>query len=483
MVTSVPHIDGALKRMGAASSWSAAVLAIGIALVPDAGLAQLQRPKAFIGARLIDGRGGPPVENATIVVRDGVITAVGTASEVVVPDDSRIFGLAGKTVMPGLIDAHVHIGLSGGGAVDAREYKAIAATKNLRSYIVFGVTTVFDLGGNPFIVGLKEVLASERMIGPRLFGVKNAITSPESHPLGLLKDLRLDKLLGAAHPTVQTVERARYWIDRLAAERVDAIKIFHTRSEPGTARLAANGNRFEAPVLKALVAAAHRKKLRAFVHVAVPDEAREAVLAGADVIAGAIGRSEAGADETFRLMAERGAAYIPTLAQIEAIHAGPADARELEKFRGRVWSVVLDGIVNPNGVVQKRRLAKGVAAASRRHFEIARANLKRAVAAGVRIAMGTGAGNPGVMHGASAPREMELMTQSGMSPMQAIVAATANAAEIIGQGSKLGTIEPDKLADMIVVSGDPLTDISAIRGIELVVRGGYAFDPAGIRID
>ena len=471
-------------RMAATLSWGAVLLAIGAALVPDAGLAQSQRPKAFIGARLIDGRGGPPVENATIVVRDGVITAVGSASEVEVPGDARVLGLAGKTMMPGLIDAHVHMGLSGGGAVDPREYKAIAATKNLRSHIVFGVTTVFDLGGNPFIEGLKEALATERMIGPRLFGVKNAITSPGSHPLGLLRDLRLDTLLGAAHPTVQTVERARYWVARLASERVDAIKIFHTRSEfPGTSRLAANGKRFDTRVLKALVAAAHRKKLRAFVHVAVPDEAREAVLAGADVIAGAIGRGEAGAEATFRMMAERGTAYIPTLAQIEAIYAGPTDAAALAKLRGRVWSVVLDSIVNPDGVVQKRRLAKGVTAASRRHFKIARANLKRAVAAGVRIAMGTGAGNPGVMHGASAPREIELMTRSGMTPMQAIVAATANGAEIIGQASKLGTIEPGKLADMIVIAGDPLTDISAIRGIELVVRGGYAFNPAGIRID
>ncbi len=465
-------------------SWGAAVFALGVALAPHFSLAQSQRPTAFIGARLIDGRGGPPVENATVVVRDGVITAVGTAISVKIPDDARVIGLAGKTMMPGLIDAHVHLGLSGGGAVDAREYKAVAATNNLRSHLKFGVTTVFDLGGNPFIEGLKEALAAERLIGPRLFGVKNAITSPGSHPLGLLRDLRLDKLLGAAHPTVQTVERARYWIEKLASERVDAIKIFHTRSEfPGTARLAANGERFEPRVLKALVAAAHRKKLRAFIHVAVLNEAREAVLAGADVIAGAIGRSEAGAEATFRMMAERGVTYIPTLAQIEAIHAGPADAKALAKLRGRVWSVVLDSIANPKGVVQLRRRAAGMIAASRRHLEIARANLKRAVAAGVRIAMGTGAGNPGVMHGANAPREIELMTRSGMTPMQAIVAATANAAEIIGQASTLGTIEPNKLADMIVVKGDPLADVSAIRELALVVRGGYAFDPAGIKID
>ncbi len=135
-------------------SWGAAVLAFGVALAPHFSLAQSQRPTAFIGARLIDGRGGPPVENATVVVRDGVITAVGPAGDVEVPDDARVFGLAGKTLMPGLIDAHVHMSLSGGGAVDAREFKAVAATKNLRSHLKFGVTTVFDLGGYPFIEGL-----------------------------------------------------------------------------------------------------------------------------------------------------------------------------------------------------------------------------------------------------------------------------------------------------------------------------------------
>ncbi len=471
-------------RIAVTGAWGVAALGLAIALAPDAASAQSLRPTALVGARLIDGRGGKPIENAAVVVRDGVIVALGAASDVKIPNDARVIRLAGKTVMPGLIDAHVHIGLSGGGAVDDREVKAVAATKNLRSHLKFGVTTAFDLGGNPFLEGLKEALAAERLVGPRLFGVKYAITSPGSHPLGLLKDLGLDKLLAAAHPTVKTIGHARFQIARIASERVDAIKIFHTRSEfPGTARLQANGARFELPVLKALIAAAHAKKLKAFVHVAVPNEAREAVLAGADVIAGAIGRSEAGAEATFALMAKHGVAYIPTLAQIEAVHAGPVEAQALAKLRGRVWSVVLDSIANPDGVVRKRRARADLMAASRRHFAIARANLRRAVAAGVRIAMGTGSGNPGVMHGATAPRELELMVGAGMTPMQAIVAATATAAEIIGQASRLGTLEPGKLADMIVVAGDPAADISAIRHIALVVRGGYVIDPAAIRID
>ena len=97
--------------------------------------------------------------------------------------------------------------------------------------------------------------------------------------------------------------------------------------------------------------------------------------------------------------------------------------------------------------------------------------------------MGTGAGIPGVIHGASALRELELMTRTGMTPMQAIVASTANAAEVIGQSSMLGTIEQNKLADMIILRGNPLSNHSAFGRIELVVRGGYAFDPAGLRIE
>ena len=465
-------------------SWGAAVFAAVITISPCLGLAQSPRATVFIGARLIDGRGGPPIENASVVVRDGIITKVGKENDVEIPNDARVVRLAGKTLMPGLIDAHVYIALSGGSAVDDREFKAIAATQNLRSYLKFGVTTVFDLGGNPFIEGLKEALASERMIGPRLFGVKNAITSPGSYPLELLKELKLDKLLGAAHPTVQTVGRARYWVERLASEQVDAIKIFHTRTKFfGAARLTATGAKFEPRILRALVGAAHRNKLRAFVHVAVPSEAREAVLAGADVIVGAIGSSEAGAEATFRLMAARGVSYIPSLTQIEVFHTGSPGKIALAKLRNRVWSVVLDSIASPNGVVMKRRLTTGVSAASRRYFQTVRSNFKRAVAAGVRIAMGTGAGTPGVMPGASAPRELELMTRTGMTPMQAIVASTANAAEVIGQSSMLGTIEQNKLADMIVLRGNPLSNDSAFGRIELVVRGGYAFDPAGLRIE
>jgi imidazolonepropionase-like amidohydrolase len=464
--------------------WTAAALAIIVALASSSAWGQSQRPTALIGARLIDGRGGPAIENAAVVFLDGVIVAAGASKNVEIPADARVFRLSGKTVLPGLIDTHVHIAASGGGGVDDREFKAVAATQNLRSHLKFGVTTVFDLGGNPFIAGLKESLATERTIGPRLFGVKYAIISPGAHPLGLLRDQRLDKLLAATYPTARTVERAWYWATRAAADRADAVKIFHTRWEfPGTARLKAGAARFEPKVLKALVAAAHHHKLKAFVHVAVPKEAREATMAGADVIASAIGLSESGAEATFKLMAARGTAYIPTLAQIEVIHAGPVESWMLAGLRGRVWSVVLDSIADADGPVRKRRLAKDVMAASRRHLEIARANLRRAVAAGVKIAMGTGAGNPGVMHGWSAPRELELMTTAGMTPMQAIVAATRNAAEIIGQGAKLGTIEPGKFADMIVVAGDPSTSISAIRKVELVVRGGYAFNPAGIRID
>jgi imidazolonepropionase-like amidohydrolase len=185
----------------------------------------------------------------------------------------------------------------------------------------------------------------------------------------------------------------------------------------------------------------------------------------------------------FRLMAQRGTWYIPTLATFEAIYALQANPFVLDELRGKVWDVILDSITKPNSVARARMRTPALVAHARRSLEISMANLRRAHRAGVRIAMGTDAGNAGTMHGASAPREMELMVESGMSPMDVIVSATRGAAEAIGQGARLGTLEPGKLADLIIVAADPSRDIGAIRQVELVVKGGRVIEPRTIRFE
>lgn len=445
---------------------------------------QAQDKIAFVGGTLIDGRGTPPIQNATVVVEGNRITAAGPANKVSVPAGARQIRIKGKTILPGLIDTHMHIGGSGGGSVDPREFTPKAAANNFKAYLKFGVTTVFDIAGNPFIEQQKEALASNNLLGPRLFGVKYGITRPGSHPIGLLKEYKLMKLLGSVYPQITTIAEAKAAVAKAAADQTDGIKIFHSRSEfPGTSRYDADKEKFSAAILKTLVDEAHRRGLRVFAHISWPSEAREVVEAGVDVLAHNISMAETDAAAVYALMAERGTMLIPTLAQSEANFALMVDPFLLEKLRGKVWGVILDSIANPKSVVRARMNKPGYVDDARRSLKISMANLRRAVRAGVKIAMGTDAGNAGAIHGALVPREMELMVASGMTPMQVITAATKNAAEAIGQEKQLGTIEPGKLADLLVIDGDPLRDISAVRKVSLVVKAGKVFEPGAIKFE
>ena len=188
--------------------------------------------------------------------------------------------------------------------------------------------------------------------------------------------------------------------------------------------------------------------------------------------------AETGAEEVYQSMAQRNAVLIPTLAQAEANYALMIDPYALEKLRGRVWEVILDSIANPQSVTRARLNNRAYVADVRRSLEISMNNLRRAVRAGVKIAMGTNSGNAGAIHGALVSRELELMVASGMTPMEAIVAATRNAAEVIGKGETLGTLEAGKLADLVVIDSNPLRDIGAMHEVSLVVRGGQVIDPA-----
>jgi imidazolonepropionase-like amidohydrolase len=446
--------------------------------------AAAQQVLAIIGGTIIDGRGGPPIPDSTLVIEGATIKAIGPAARIDIPAGARVIRADGKFVLPGLIDAHMHIGGSGGGSADPREFTPEAAANNFKSYLIFGVTTVFDIAGNPFLDQQKSALAAGQIVGPRLFGTKYGITAPGSHPMGLLREYRLTNLLGSVYPEIDNVEAARDVVRKIAADKTDGLKVFHSRAEfPGTARVDADKEKLRLNVLKALVEEAHANGLRVFAHIAFPSEAREAVEAGVDVLAHSISLSETGTEEVFQSMAARGSIYIPTLAQFEAIYALMERPFLLEELRGKVWDVVLDSMTMPNSVVRARLGMAGLISHARRSLDISSANLRRAVRAGVKVAMGTDSGNAGTMHGATAPRELELMVAAGMTPMDAIVSATAHAAEAIGLARELGTLEPGKLADAIVVDGDVLRDISAIRKIELVVSRGRAIAPGEIKFD
>ncbi|MFT5132935.1 MAG: imidazolonepropionase-like amidohydrolase, partial [Gammaproteobacteria bacterium] len=283
--------------------------------------------------------------------------------------------------------------------------------------------------------------------------------------------------LGPYYFQVDSVGDARKAVRQIVKSKTDGIKIFHSRAESGTTRVDADRNKLQPDILKAVIDAAHAQGQKVYAHISYPSEAKEFVEAGGNVVVHSIHMAETGADEVLKLMAARDVVYIPTLSVFEGNYIVNPDLFFMSRLRGKVWDVFLDSITDEKSVVLSRQLIPGLGHDAKRSLDISMANLRTAVKAGVKITLGSDAGNAGMLHGATVMRELQLMHQAGMTPMQIIVAATKNGAEVIGQGKTLGTLEAGKLADIIVVKGNPLTDISDIGNVEWLVKNGKLLDP------
>ena len=391
-------------------------------------------------AHVIAGTGGAALKDATIVIDGSVIQAV--APDALVPNEAHVLDLRGLSVLPGLIDAHVHLG---GFVVDdpdwqftfrsalpffvdfARDFKRrrMLALEN-------GVTTVRSAGDNhPQILGLRDRVDAGRRVGPRIIAVGPIFTAPGGHPAGTIyKSNRY--VVEHATRQVDDPDEAREEVQRLASDGVDQIKTVYGGANPFDVDHPVP--KLQLRVLHALVDEAHRCGLPAMVHVGAAQDAIEAVSAGVDslehgILPGA-DSSECPA-ELPAAMSDRGTFFVPTLAA--------------------AWAM-------------------------KRTFPDALGNTMRWVAkmhrAGVCIALGTDAGAPGVVIGRAAHRELELLVDSGLTPKEAIAAGTCNAAGVIRRADLLGTIEPGKQADLIAVAGDPLKDIRMTREIRLALKGG-----------
>jgi len=391
-------------------------------------------------ARLIDGTGGSPVDDATIVSDGSRVIAAGPDANY--PSDAQVLDVRGLTVMPGLIDVHVHFG---GFVVDDPDWQFtywsifpffLDYTRGFRKRrdlaIRNGVTTVRSAGDNhPHILRLRDRIDAGNLIGPRIAASGPIFTAPGGHPAGTIyKNNRY--VVEHATRQVDAADAARAEVLRLASDGVDQIKAVYGDVNPFD--LEHPVPKLEQHVLQALVDEAHHQGLPAMVHVGKPEDAIEAVAAGADSIEHGILPGASSAEcppELIVSMRNRGTFFVPTLTAAWAMK--------------RVY---------PDALKHAMRW------------------VRQMHQAGVRIALGTDAGAPGVVIGKAVHRELELLVESGLTPMEAIVAGTRDAANAIRRADDLGAIEPGKLADLIAVAGNPLTDISASREIQLVIKDG-----------
>jgi enamidase len=295
-----------------------------------------------------------------------------------------------------------------------------------------GVTTIRSAGDHyPHIIKLRDKIAAGKLVGPRIFAPGPTITAPGGHPAGTIyKGNRY--IIENATRQIAEVSSAREEVRRLVGGGVDCIKAIYSDINPMD--ITHKVPRLSLDVLEALADEAHQHNLRLMVHTGSPKETMDAIKAGADSIEHGIlpgGDSTEFEDDLVKMMLDKGTFFVPTL----AIAWANKDAYP-DLFAGL------------------------------------KTTLRKLHDAGVNMAAGTDSGTPGVVIGKGLHKELELMVEAGISPMEAITAGTRNAADNLGKANELGTIEPRKLADIIAVSGDPLKDIRDTREIKLVIKDG-----------
>ena len=386
---------------------------------------------AFTGATLIDGTDRAPIANATLVVRDGRVLAAGPSARVTIPAGAARVSLAGKVIMPGIINSHGHA----------------SSASDLATYAAYGVTTLYSLGGEP-----ADVFAARE--AQRNAQRTNTALSP------------LVARVFVAGPvlTPTTPDDARTQVAGVAAQQVDIAKI---RVDDNLGL----GPKMTPDVYRAVITEAHARGLRLAAHLYYFADAVDLLNSGADFMAHSV-RDVPVNDAFATSLREKNVCYSPTLMRevstfvYESTPAFFADSLFLA-HANTAWIATLQ---QPARMEATRTNA--AAQQYKKQLPLAMKNLKVLSDAGVRIAMGTDTGPMGRFQGYFELMELEMMVEAGMTPRAVLASATRDAARCMRIDRELGTLEPGKWADFVVLNANPLASISNVRKQHSVWIGG-----------
>jgi len=400
------------------------------------------------GGQLIDGTGGEPIADGVVVIENDTITAVGAAGDVAIPEGAEIIDAAGRTVMPGLMDAHLHfLGLRDTNQalwlLGGSEVRAIRGVMDAWRVLDAGFTTVREIGGMNGIF-LKRAITEGSIVGPRILAAGKVISQTAGHgdwhfvPKEWSDSILLSRLAdGVAEVRKAAREQLR--------EGADFLKIMTTggvmseKDKPTACQ-------YSMEEIRAFVEEARNADVKTATHAQGTQGIKNALIAGVDSIEHGFYLD----DDCLELMVRQGSSMVPTFAILDMIVT-----------KGREMGVM---------EVSVRKGEEAQAA----HFE----SFKRAYAAGVNCGLGSDyLSDPMSPHGNSARELTIYVNKVGLSPMEAIVCATRNNARVLGIEDVTGTLEAGKQADLLVVDGDPLADISLLEdktNITHVFKGGAA---------
>lgn len=405
--------------------------------------AQQSQPNASLvlkSARLLDVRKGVYIDNGALWIEGNRIKEVGRASDIQghAPKGARVIDLGRATVLPGLIDCHTHImarfepGPNGyllGLATKSQAYRALEGAYNARITLEAGYTTIRDVeneGSDYADVALRDAISQGLAEGPRMQVATRAIAAVgQYNPFGVSPDL-------TNFPTgaqmVSGVEEARRAAREQIGHGADLLKVYADWNHPT----------LTVDEIRVVVEEAHKQKIKVAAHATTPEGIKNAVVAGVDSI-------EHGHQidrEDIELMKEKGTFLVPTVGVIDA---------SIERHKNEVMSL--------ETIQRMDQFLKGI-----------QDEIQMALTLGVKMAAGFDAGGPGGQ--SKNASELLALTRRGLTPLQAIQCATIHASELMDWQDKVGALEPDHYADVIAVTGDPLTDITELQRVKFVMKDG-----------
>ena len=410
--------------------------------------------KAIIGAVLIDGTGGPPISNSVVIVAGTRIRAIGNRANMPIPAGVEKINGAGKFLVPGLIDLHVHLGTRAGAEYKNVEYTRQRVEENLNTYLYFGVTAVRSMGTDrQAAFDVRKAERDGQLLTARLFTAGRGFTAPRGHPSQEVGDVVIQ---------TDSPEEARRQVDSLATQQVDAIKIW-------VDDLGGKEPKIKSTVIDAILDQARKYNIPVTAHIYSLADTEHLVQAGAAGFLHMIQDTE-NIDPVFiaRLRDLR-LVFAPTLVRQElgwlyAEHPQMLDDPDVART------------MDAGSIDAARQDARSshVTRADRQDFERAMRNTRKLA--------GSDGGSTLDFPGLMTHREIELLVEAGFSPMDAIVAATRNGALALRKGDEIGTVEPGRLADLILVSANPLEDVRNLRKIDRLMLNGEWVERTALKV-